>query len=104
MIFASLHEDRPKITTFGIAADTSVGAQFHDLPSTPAFSTSKNDLDHGFMMCENPNWLCYGLVAQHNGHDGLPVCELCDEKNERVQKIASELPPLTFPQWARPVG
>ena len=49
-------------------------------------------------------------MAQHNGHDGLPVCELCDEKNERVQKIASELgfwglvsaqlPDFLSPFWA----
>ncbi len=46
-----LHQNRPKIEALHIAANTSVGSQFHDLPTTSAFSTSKIDLNDTLMMC-----------------------------------------------------
>ena len=45
-----LQQNRPKIDALDIAADTSAGSQFRDLPSTLTFSTSKTDLDHSFTM------------------------------------------------------
>ena len=62
-------QNRPKIDALDIAADTSAGSQFHDLPSTLTFSTSKTDLDHSFTMRWSPNWLCYGMAAHHGGCD-----------------------------------
>jgi hypothetical protein len=50
-VICHLQQNRAKIDASDIAADTSVGPQFHDLPTTSAFSTSKNDLDHSLMMC-----------------------------------------------------
>ncbi len=49
------HQNRQKIDAFDIAANTSVGSLFHDLPTTPAFSTSKIDLHDRFMVCCNLN-------------------------------------------------
>ena len=46
-----LHGNSQKIDALVIAADTSVGSRFCNLPTTSAFSTLKNDLDHSLMMC-----------------------------------------------------
>ena len=50
-VICHLQQNRAKIDALDIAADKSVGSQFHDLPTTSAFSTSKTDLDHSLMMC-----------------------------------------------------
>jgi len=52
-VICHLQRNRPKIDALDIAADTSVGSQFHDQPSTSAFSTSKSDLESSLMICLN---------------------------------------------------
>ncbi len=54
-VICHFQQNKPKINALDIAADTSIGSQFHHLPSTSAFSASKTDLERSFMMCSNHN-------------------------------------------------
>ncbi len=84
-IICHLQQNRPKTDALDIAADTSVGSQLHEFPSTSTFSTSKTDLEHSFTMRWSPNRLCYGMAVHHDGHGVLPICGLWMEKTARAE-------------------